>query len=66
VKPKTILALVILVLAAVLFIQNTQVVTYRAFLWSVSISQVILLPAALFLGFLVGFLVGKTSGRGRT
>jgi len=64
-KFKTILALVVLVLAVVIIVQNTQVVTYRALLWSVSVSQIILLPAALLLGFLIGFLVGKASGRGR-
>ncbi|MCJ7587613.1 MAG: LapA family protein [Candidatus Aminicenantes bacterium] len=63
-KPKVILALIILALAAVLLIQNTQVVTYRLYFWSVSVSQIILLPLAVLIGFIVGFLLAKLSGRG--
>ena len=63
-KPKVILALIILALAAVLLIQNTQVVTYRLYFWSVSVSQIILLPLAVLLGFIVGFLLAKMTGRG--
>lgn len=63
-KPKVILALIILALAAVLLIQNTQVVTYRLYFWSVSVSQIILLPLAVLVGFIVGFLLAKMTGRG--
>jgi len=63
-KPKVILALIVLALAAVLLIQNTQVVTYRLYFWSVSVSQIILLPLAVLVGFIVGFLLAKMTGRG--
>jgi uncharacterized integral membrane protein len=63
-KPKVILALIILALAAVLLVQNTQIVTYRLYFWSVSVSQIILLPLAVLLGFVVGFLLAKMTGRG--
>jgi uncharacterized integral membrane protein len=65
VKPKVILALIILALAAVLIVQNTQIVIYRFYFWSVAVSQVILLPLAVLFGFIVGFLLAKMTGRGR-
>lgn len=58
-KAKLAIALVLVVLLAVLFIQNTQNVTYRLYFWSVSISQMILVPLIALLGFLVGFIVGS-------
>jgi len=63
-KTKVILILVIAALAVILLVQNTQIVTYRLFLWSVSVSQVILLPLAILIGFAIGFLAAKLSGRG--
>jgi uncharacterized integral membrane protein len=65
VKTKLVLALVILALLVILLIQNTQIVTYRLYFWSVSLSQIILLPLAVLAGFLIGFLTAKMSGRGK-
>ncbi len=64
-KTKLVLALVILALLVILLIQNTQIVTYRLYFWSVSLSQIILLPLAVLAGFLIGFLTAKMSGRGK-
>ena len=58
-KPKIIILLVIIALALVIIIQNTQVVTYRLFIWKISISQIILLPFAVLTGFVIGFIVAK-------
>ncbi|MDD8016629.1 MAG: LapA family protein [Acidobacteriota bacterium] len=58
-KAKLVIALVLVALLVVLFIQNTQNVTYRLYFWSVSISQMILVPLIALLGFLVGFIVGS-------
>jgi len=58
-KGKLIFALVIVVLLVSLFIQNTQNVIYRLFFWNISISQLVLVPLLVFLGFLVGFIVGS-------
>ncbi|HOI44866.1 MAG TPA: LapA family protein [Candidatus Aminicenantes bacterium] len=58
-KAKLVVALALVALLAVLFIQNTQNVTYRLYFWSVSISQMILVPLIALLGFLVGFIVGS-------
>jgi len=59
-KLKYILWLIIAALVIVIFIQNTQVVTYRIFFWKISISQVILVPLILLFGFVLGVLVAKS------
>jgi uncharacterized integral membrane protein len=63
-KIKLIIGLILLVLLAVLLIQNTQVVTFRLYFWKIAISQIILVPLAVILGFILGFLVAKASGGG--
>ena len=62
-KPKILIVVVLLVLLAVVLFQNTQEVIFRIFFWKISMSQVILVPLAVFLGFLFGYFVGRT-GRG--
>jgi uncharacterized membrane protein YciS (DUF1049 family) len=62
-KPKTILLLVLVVLAVILLIQNTQIITFRLYFWQVSISQVILVPLIFVIGFVLGFLVEKFEKR---
>jgi uncharacterized integral membrane protein len=42
-----------------ILIQNTQVVTMRIFFWKIAVSEVILVPSLLLLGFIVGFLMAK-------
>jgi len=56
-KVKYILGLVFLVLVIIIFVQNTHVVNYRVFFWRISISQIILIPLALIVGFVFGYLV---------
>ena len=62
-KTKVILALVLAVIIVIILIQNTQVVTFRFFFWKISMSQIILVPFAMFIGFLIGFLLAKATGR---
>ena len=47
------LALVIIVIAV---IQNRQVVTLQFLIWDFSISQILLLPLAALIGFVVGLI----------
>mgnify|MGYP001098693831 CR=1 FL=1 len=65
-KPKTIIIIVLLVLLAVILIQNTQLVTFRLLLWRISVSEVILVPSILLLGFILGFLVAKLGSQKKT
>lgn len=56
---KTLLLLVITVLATVVIMQNTDKVSLKLLLWQVEVSKVLLLPSFLLAGFLLGFLVAK-------
>lgn len=58
-KPKVIITLVGIVLFLVVLVQNTQVVTLHLFFWKVSMSQIILIPIIMLLGFAIGYIVAK-------
>jgi uncharacterized integral membrane protein len=64
-KPKFIVVLVLIALLLIILIQNTQVVTLRLFFWKVGMSQIILIPLAMVIGFVVGFIVSKVTGNQR-
>jgi uncharacterized integral membrane protein len=64
-KPKLIVFLVILLLALITIAQNAQYVTVRFLFWSFIASQIVLIVLTLGFGFVMGFLVGKLTGRGR-
>lgn len=58
-KPKIIVVLVIAALFLIFLIQNTQVVTLRLYFWEISMSQIILIPLAILVGFVFGFILAK-------
>lgn len=62
-KAKMIVILVALILALIVLVQNTQVVKFRLLFWSAEISQLLLVLLTLALGFILGFLVAKLTGR---
>jgi len=66
VKLKLIAVLVISALVIILLVQNKQVVTYRLFFWQISISQIILVPLILIVGFILGFIIAKLRKRRST
>ena len=57
-KPKAIIILVLVTLFIIVLIQNTQVVTLRLLFWKVEMSQIVLIPLVLFVGMVVGYLLG--------
>jgi uncharacterized integral membrane protein len=59
---KIIVVLVLIGLFVVLLIQNTHVVMLRLFFWKVGMSQIILIPVTMAIGFVVGFIVAKVTG----
>jgi uncharacterized integral membrane protein len=59
---KIIVLLVLIGLFVILLIQNTQVVTLRLFFWKVGMSQIILIPVTMAIGFVIGFIVAKVTG----
>jgi len=62
-RPKFIVVLVLIALLLIILIQNTQVVTLRLFFWKVGMSQIILIPLTMAIGFVVGFVVSKVTGK---
>ncbi|MEE9611024.1 MAG: LapA family protein [Desulfatiglandales bacterium] len=65
-KPKVIFILVVILLFLIILIQNTQVVTLRLFFWEAAMSQIILIPLIMIIGFVVGYFVAKLKGSNRT
>ncbi len=49
------------ILALILLLQNTEVVTLRLLFWSISMSGIIFIPLLIIAGFLAGFFFGKRS-----
>jgi uncharacterized integral membrane protein len=62
-KPKLIVILVLALLLLIFLMQNTQVVTLKLYFWELSMSQIILIPLALIVGFVAGFVVAKLTGK---
>jgi uncharacterized integral membrane protein len=61
-KPKTIVILVLVALFLIILVQNTQVVTLRLLFWKIGMSQIILVPLTMLIGFVIGYLVAKITG----
>ena len=61
-KPKLIVVLVLIALFLIVLIQNTQVVMLRLFFWKVGMSQIILIPLTMLIGFVVGYIVARVTG----
>ncbi len=59
-KPKLIIALILLVLAVISIAQNTEVVSVHLFFWTLQMSRIILIAGMFIIGCIVGFLLGKT------
>ncbi len=58
-KPKTIIAIILAILALVIVIQNTQVVTVQFFFWRLYMSRIILALVMLVIGVVIGYIIGK-------
>jgi uncharacterized integral membrane protein len=53
---KQVIIAVVVLLLIIILLQNTAVVTFRLFFWQVAISQILLIPLMLLIGFVVGML----------
>lgn len=62
VGPKSVLAIIVLVIFTVFILQNTEVVQISFFFWRLSLSRVVLLFGALLIGVLVGLFIGWETG----
>jgi len=64
-NPKVIAGLVIGVLFLIFLFQNMDEVALRLYFWQVSMSKIILVPLAILIGFVAGFVVAKIAGKHR-
>ena len=64
-KFKHIAFLVLVILIAVLVVQNSQAVTMKLLFWDISMSGIIMFPMLLLIGFVFGYLVCKFGGKKR-
>jgi uncharacterized integral membrane protein len=62
-KAKIIALIVLVVLLVILMLQNTQEVIFRIFFWRISMSQLILVPLAVLVGFFLGYALGRIERR---
>ncbi|MFQ6108787.1 MAG: LapA family protein [Candidatus Aminicenantales bacterium] len=60
-KAKTIIILILIILFAIILLQNTQVVTLQLFFWKLTMSRIIVILLFTLIGFVIGFLVGRKS-----
>ncbi|RLC46402.1 MAG: hypothetical protein DRH57_06140 [Candidatus Cloacimonadota bacterium] len=60
-KAKTVFILIIIVLFLIVLFQNIQTIILNLFFWKLNVSTIVLLPLTLFIGFIVGYIVAKTT-----
>lgn len=61
-KAKTIVIIVLVIIALVLIAQNTAVMPIQLFFWQVLMSRIVLIVLMLAIGFALGFIIAKTTG----
>jgi len=64
-RARTVVIIVLVMLALTLVAQNTEVVTFQLFFWPLTMSRVILLAGALLVGVVIGLLLGRPWKRRR-
>jgi uncharacterized integral membrane protein len=62
-KVKTILILVLAILALIIIVQNTEVVPIQILFWQLLMSRIILILLLLVIGFAIGFILAKFTGK---
>jgi uncharacterized integral membrane protein len=60
-KPKAIVIIILAVISLIIAFQNTDIVTFHFFFWTVSMSRILVIIGFLFIGFLLGVLAGYRS-----
>lgn len=58
-KPKTIIMIVLIAIFVVVLLQNIQIVELRLLFWKQSMSSIILFPAILVTGLIIGYIIAK-------
>ena len=60
-KTKNIIIIVLAIIALILVVQNTRVVPLQLLFWQVWMSQIVLVILMLAIGFVIGFILAKTT-----
>ena len=55
---KVVIAVILFVLVFILFIQNTEVIPFKLFLWEFSMSRIVLLMLSMMIGLIIGYILG--------
>jgi len=58
-RARTVVIIVLLILSLTLVAQNTQVVTFQLWFWTLTMSRVLLLAGSLVVGVVIGLLLGR-------
>ncbi len=65
-KVKGIIIVVLIILAVILIAQNTEVVPVQILFWQILMSRIVLIALMLVLGFGIGFILAKVTGKKRS
>lgn len=60
---KMVIAIILILLAIIVMVQNAQPITFRFLNWNYQVSQLLLVAIVLVLGFLIGFLTAYVPRR---
>jgi uncharacterized integral membrane protein len=58
-KLKSIILIILAVLAFVIIIQNTQVVTVQLFFWQLFMSRIVLMLVMMAIGVAIGYIIAR-------
>lgn len=64
-NPKVVAGLVLGLLFVIFLFQNMDDVALRLYFWEVSMPKIILVPLAILVGFVAGFVMAKIWGKDR-
>lgn len=62
-KVKGIVIIILVILAVILIAQNTEVVPIQILFWRIFMSRIVLIILMLALGFGIGFILAKVTGK---
>ncbi len=59
---KIVLIIIILALFLIVTLQNTEVSLFKVLFWDIEMSRIVFIFIAILVGFIAGYVVGKTTG----
>ncbi|UCG30422.1 MAG: DUF1049 domain-containing protein [candidate division WOR-3 bacterium] len=62
-KVKSIIIVILAIIALILIVQNTEVVPIQLLFWRLLMSRIILILLMLVIGFAIGFILAKVTGK---